>query len=305
MSVFSPSEKAMPIRQPSTANLMIASQDRTPWSYTALTNPFNFQITRTNAVLNGFFTRLGTTELVLNWFQPNIYDVSNNPFGTLETTDSISVDISGGPHAGVHTATLPVGFYTAANVIDCMVTLLNQATAPGVFTYTQVCGGVQIDCSGADFQIQGGSELPWMLGLIPYGAQNSPYAPNHTVIAPDLRPLEYIDFVSSQLTYNQDLKDSSTNQIVKDVLARWYFAYDQPPALDSLGFPILMGYTSFVLRRTFSPPKQIRWDNTMPVGNIAFEAYGQFTYTFNRRYQPLLLTDNITNWLMTIQASEV
>ena len=303
---FVPAERSTTIRQPSTANLMVASQDRRNWNFTGLTNPFNFQITRSNSILNGFFTRIGTTELVLNWFQPNIYDASNNPFGTLTSTNNFSVDISGGPHDGVVPITLPVGFYTAKQVIDCIVKELNAATAPGVFSVnTTLCTGVSIDISGATYSIQGGSELPWMLGVIPYGQQNTAYATSHIITKPDIRPLEYIDFVSSQLTYNQALKDSSTNQNIKDVLARWYFAYDQPPQVDAYGFPILMGYTPFVLRRTFSPAKQIRWDSQQPVGNIAFECYATTTYTYGITYQPLVLADNETNWLMTLQVSEV
>ena len=303
---FTPAEKASTFRQPSTANLMIASQDRGNWSFTGLTNPFDFQITKTNSILNGFFTRIATSEIVLNWFQPNIYDATENPLGGIFGTNTFAVDISGGAHAGSHLVQLPSGFYTVKNVLDALVGALNDDTAPGVFSVSSLPSGTSIDISGgAQFEVSGASELPWMLGMIPYGAQNSPYATFHLVVNPDLRSVEYIDFISDQLTYNQELKDTSTNAIVKDVLARWYFAYDDPPSLDAYGFPILMGYTSFVLRRIFSPPKQIKWSPNQPVGNLAFYAWAQTTYSNNQNYGPLLLVDNPTNWLMTLQVSEV
>ena len=113
----------------------------------------------------------------------------------------------------------------------------------------------------------------------------------------DLRPFRYIDFVSTQLTYNQNVKDASTATIVRDVLARWYFAYDQPPTLDEYGFPILMGYSAFCLRRTFSPPKQIKWESNMPVGNLTFQLYNSAG--------ELIETEADTSWQMTLQISEV
>ena len=93
------------------------------------------------------------------------------------------------------------------------------------------------------------------------------------------------------------MKDASTAKIVRDVLVRWYFAFDQPPALDAYGFPILMGYTPFCLRRTFSPAKQSMWENNIPVGNLEFQVYdpnGQLAIMSAR-----------TQYQLTLQASEV
>jgi hypothetical protein len=114
---------------------------------------------------------------------------------------------------------------------------------------------------------------------------------------PDLRRYRYIDIVSSQLTYNQDLKDAATTQIVRDILCRWYFAYDQFADVDQYGFPIFMGYEPFVVRRTFSPPKQIRWDNIQPIGQLSFEVYDD-------NQNQILIDSPQTNFLMTLQVSE-
>jgi hypothetical protein len=82
-----------------------------------------------------------------------------------------------------------------------------------------------------------------------------------------------LDFVSPQLTYNQELKDADTSKNVKDVLYRWYFAWDEETSYDTLGFPVLQGYRSFIQRRLISFPKQIRWNNTQPVGVVQFQVF--------------------------------
>jgi hypothetical protein len=66
---FVPNEKAMPIRYPSVANLMVDSADRVSANY-SLCN--DFQINKKNSLLNGFFTRVGATEVVMEWNTPNV-----------------------------------------------------------------------------------------------------------------------------------------------------------------------------------------------------------------------------------------
>jgi hypothetical protein len=105
--------------------------------------------------------------------------------------------------------------------------------------------------------------------------------------------------VSEDLTYAQDLKDSSTQIINRDVIVRWYFSDDTPEQLDAYGFPILMGYTQFSRRRLYNPPKQIKWDRDLPLGNLRFTLYDQDgNLPFTR------VPSDSTNWLMTLQLSE-
>ena len=91
--------------------------------------------------------------------------------------------------------------------------------------------------------------------------------------APFLLPYRYIDFVSNDLTYNQALKDATTTTYDRTVLYRWYFAWSDSPQLDTLGFPILQGYTRFCSRRDIPFPKQIRWENNMPIGQVSFQVF--------------------------------
>ena len=103
--------------------------------------------------------------------------------------------------------------------------------------------------------------------------------------------------VSPSLTYSQDVKDASSAEVVRDVLCRWYFDYDEQNMIDGYGYPILMGYKPFCLRRIFNPPKQIRWDANLPVAGIMnFALYDPFG--------KLVETVNSTNFLMTLQVSE-
>jgi hypothetical protein len=110
---------AVTTRQPATANLMVDSADRTSSQF-GLAN--NFQIAKPNALINGFFNRIGLTELTLEWFTPNISSALNN--------NKLTIDISGAnadTGTGSLPANLPDGFYTVAEVLDRLVASLTVA----------------------------------------------------------------------------------------------------------------------------------------------------------------------------------
>ena len=289
MTDYVPAERATTIRQPSTANLMIDSDDR---NFTVYPSPYKFQINKPNALINGFFTRVATTEVVLEWCSPNISaDLSSN---------ILSFDISGvgaNTFNGTSSVTLPDGMYYVSEVVEAWIHGMNQLTGTtgATFILNNSVGLPYIDISGAKVTVNP-TNLSILLDL-------SGNLVNTQVIGfgcPDIRPLRYIDFVSSQLTYAQEVKDASTSDDVRDVLCRWYFSEDVPEQLDSLGFPIYMGYKAFRRRRLFNPPKQIRWENNLPVGNLSFELYGPAGEILET---PTYSSD--VQWLMTLQISEV
>ena len=288
----------MTIRQPATANLMIDSADR---NFTTFQNPWNFQLIRNASILNGFFHRIATTEVVLEWSNGNVVDaLGNTSFGVTIAGTNYTIALS--------------GFFTIADLLNAIANELNTNATPPLpggttFSVAAIPGG------GANLTISAGTWTP-IPGVL--AAQLGWPAPGDTPLTPaasqpvypndaDLRPFRYLDFICSQLTYNQDLKDAATQTQNKDVLCRWYFSYDNPLGNDAYGFPIRMGYESFQLRRLFSPPKQIRWDSIQPLGNLTFEVYGA---TQGLNYVPLALVyptvaDNQgTEWLMTLQVSE-
>ena len=270
-----PSEKGVVIRMPSVANLFI---DSSP------TSPFNFQISKTQAILNGFFTRLATTELVLEWSVPNI----NQDAFCLKQTGT------------TYTATLPTGQYTVAQVLDCIVAQL-ASSIPGLAVSTTLGNSVALVATSAfSVEVPVVGDLWARLGFTP-GVSSTV----QDVQSPDLRPYSYLDFCCTDLTYNQNVKDGSTNATDRVVLARWYMSWDNPPQNDKYGFPILMGYQVMTLRRMFSPAKQIKWEPNMSIGNLRFQVYGdqgQDPISVNVLNNSASLN---TRWLMTIQASEV
>lgn len=303
MSTFLPADKGQTIRMPSTANLMVDSADRPNPS---TTRAYDFQITRPQALLNGFFTRVATSEVVLDWNTPNLNSSANNNW--------ISIDASGVASGSSSLLFSTNGFYTAAQIVNWLATQLDKATTgfgpeptwtvaaatgaenhqagggaiitPSAYSYAKFSGPIadMLGISGGPFVLYGPSVDTDTQFLVPS-------------VGVDLRCFRYLDFVSAQLTYNQDLKDSSTAAITRDVLCRWYMSADDSPALDEYGYPILMGYTPFSTRRIFSPPKQIKWDNIQPVGNLSFQVYSD---------QGSLAPLNAkTNFLMTLQISEV
>jgi len=287
---FTASEKGVPIRMPSTSNLQIDSMDR---DEVRNPKPWKFAINRTYSILNGFFTRIATTEVVLEWSEDNIDDTNN----------LLTFDISGvTPFFNI---TINSGMLNVAQLLDDVVERLNSAVgmSPRVFSISTSGGNVTLDLSGGQFRMPT-TTLSSQLDII--GDPAGDYSTFVIIEKPDLRPWRYLDFISSELTYNQDLKDASTCPIVRDVLCRWYFSWDNPPDVDAYGFPILMGYSPFKARRLFNPPKQIRWDTKQPVGNLSFEVYGQNkgfdTGISLADYYP---TSPRSEWLMTLQISEV
>jgi len=262
------------IRQPATANLMVDSADRTSGSADS------FTIQKNNSILNGFFHRIATTEVVLDWNVPNIQ--------TKYGSDTFIVDVSGG---GSATITLPEGFYTVAQTLDALVAALNTAAIGATFS---IVAGPPVTLQATVAFTVTPTTLANMLGI-----EENVASVLFVVIKPDLRIYKYIDFLSPQLTYNQDLKDGTTSSKDSNSLCRWYFAWSQTPVVDTYGFPILQGYSQFVERRLFNPPKQIRWENNMPVGQLSFQLVGPNGQLISNDTDVVFL-----DWLMTLQVSE-
>jgi hypothetical protein len=289
MTDFVPSESGTPIRYPSTANLMVDSTDRVN---PTITTPWNFSINKNMSIMNGFFTRIATTEVVLNWNIPNsLY------LGTVTV-------VRGGVTKTIIMSAISA-FQNAEEALRYLVQQLNLAGnfGAGIFTVALVSGEVYVSTSDtSNFTIAGAGAVQLGFSLIE-GAQNQPA---HQVINPDLRPYPYFDFVSSQLTYNQSVKDATTSPANTNVLCRWYFAWDNSPTFDNLGFPILMGYAPFVCRRLFNPPKQIKWSPNQPLGQLQFQIVDKTGTIIAAPPSTSGFTDAIGgNWQMTLQVSEV
>ena len=276
MNTYS-TEKAVTIRYPSTANLMIDSADRDENIYPS---PFDFQIIKPQNTQTGFFTRVGVCEVVLDWTEGNLYN------------QEIQVDISGATVRSTQTINF-LTFGTVAFVLDAIADL--SGTNGVGLKVEQVGPSWGIVATNGKFKILD-TLLAQRLGI-----QILPLPLSQALITgiTDLRNYSFIDITSSSLTYAQDIKDNSTAQIEKDVLCRWYFSEDVPENVDKYGFPILMGYQAFNRRRLYNPPKQIKWDNNLPLGNLLFQIYDE-----NGDIVEDQGGDPQTRWFMTLQLSE-
>jgi hypothetical protein len=281
-------ERGTLIRVPSTANLMIDSDDR---SFSLNPSAWDFQITKKQSLLNGFFTRIGATEVVMEWCENNIDEKFDNNY--------ITFDLSGtgaNTFSGQETITLTNGNYTVYELLQQLKDSFNDISGTtGIHFVENFTYGSQLilEAVGGEFFLTTGlGNLVEQLGLAT-GDFDSLFIPN----CPDLRPYRYLDFVCEQLTSVQDVKDSSTQNIARDTIVRWYFAEDVPEATDAGDYPILQGYLPFKRRRLYNPPKQIKWEQNLNLGNLRWSVYapnGNLATT----------SDIDTNWLMTLQLSE-
>jgi hypothetical protein len=274
-------EKAVTIRMPSTANLMIDSADRNTTNWPSA---WDFQIQKNQSIQNGFFTRVGATEVVLEWCEPNI------------SSGEVIFDVSGAATRANVDVNIGQGNYTMEDLMNAVVDTYNSdGTRPAGTSISATNDGLGwgFDISGGFFQGVA-SPLGSQMGLDIGGGLAKRVTINGCT---DLREYRYLDIVSPQLTYAQDLKDNSTQNINRDVLVRWYMAEDVPENLDGYGFPILMGYKPFVRRRLYNPPKQIKWDANLPIGNLSFQVYDDDG-------NQLPKSDDASQFLMTLQLSE-
>lgn len=277
---FVPSEKATPIREPSTANFLIDSFDRTGVNETAS----NFAINLNQSLFNGFFTRIAVSEVGMNWGIPNISSYfENNEFGVEIGSEQTVI-------------TLPDGNYTVASALQEIVAKLNAELGQTFFTltgnYTDFQGVRLIGSS--NFEVLN-TNLQEQLTI-----QSGQVALSFFIQNPNLLAYRYVDFICDNLTYNQQLKDNSTSGQARDVLYRWNFGWDVPSPIDSLGFPIYQGYQAFTARRALPFPKQIKWESNMPIGQLRFQVNTEYNL-------PLVIQFPTAQfeWNMTTLISEV
>lgn len=332
MSEFTPVEKGVPIRNPSTANLLISSQDRYDYSGENSGTAGQFTIQKKQAILNGFFTRIAPVEVALRWDVPNVYDISGaDPITTIDGrfwNANVRVDITGGSITNV---SVPFGLYTIAQALDALVAALNAASLGATFSITQSAGTLVNLTSTVGFRFPTTAPTPGTvirnnfvsgLGFTLGGSyvttktisSGRPYPGIALASANGITPVpypqlplvvDYLDFASSQLTYNQELKDSSTAQVTRDIIYRWYFANEGgTPAVDKYGFAISPGMIPFYERRVIPFPKQIRWANTQPLGQLTFEVFIQeYLGQLANNLSPALCDG--FEWFMTTLVSEV
>jgi hypothetical protein len=277
--MYSSTDIATTVRQATTANFLIDSRDRvgfTDSSYTGSQNAGDFLITKPNNLLNGFFTRIIPNEVRLDWCIDNINSYWGND--TIQivpsnfATSTISVTLPSGEYTVAQTLNYITSNFNANPIASSRSLTLSTITtgnnnSDGTVSLGMYTSSNQTPMLFLQSTITGSNlDLPTQLNIATNG-----YASTFTVDCPAILPTSYVDFVSPNLTQNQDLKDGSTAMITNDIIYRWYLAWDTPEPLDSLGYPIYQGYKRFIQRRPIAFPKQIKWDNNIPIGQLAFQ----------------------------------
>jgi len=311
-------------RPSATALLTIDSEDRFPTQYNrrnALTstlttqynwNPYDFQIVKNEALMNGFFTRVGVSEIVFPTAAlPNI-----NP-----KTDTINVTYQTGGSPAVSTSAFKLtnGFYTPS-VLASTITSAVRSLYPGLSSFQMQYGVGNVP----NFAYTTNSTLAVLFAPNPENTQAYPYSANTRQLY-DLLGMTYYpnsqlastttftaitncqdsrfyDVVCSQLTLNQAVKDSSSQQVVRDSLCRIYIADGNSqntvqPADPDYTPP---GTAPTTVYRNFTKPKEIQWlPNQSIPGNITIQVYdddGNIVAPTSPGYG--------LDWSMTLLASE-
>lgn len=313
-------------RSPSYAILGIDSEDRFK-NYTdqrntlALTSgynvsPYDFQITKNESMMNGFFTRLAVTEVNFPFVIPNINS----------TTRKMTVlwQVGAGP-VQVGLINLPIGFYRPADLAAAVenavraldpvnlaaFTIQYAPTNMPNFVYETNAVGVTIGFSPLPANT---TTYPYpdttkqLFNLMGFTTINTNPSIQSAGLATFCQGTRYIDIVCSQLTYNQALKDTMSQTVARDTLCRLYIS-DGVGASQFFLLPsdpdfAPTGTTPFPIYRQFQNPKFIRWLPNQPVpGALRFEVFDDNGISLADLYGPSIIGRG-ENWSMTLLVSE-
>lgn len=344
-TAFSPQAGVVTQRPSSTALLLIDSEDRFKnYTQERLTlgissgtgynqSPYDFTIVKNESIMNGFFTRLGLTEVSFPWTIPNINRKTQQ---IIVNWSNASTNASGSSVVNMAQPDFlkPSGIATqlqvqirAANPDLAAFALLYGVQDPNEpkFFYTS---GV----SGLSNVYVSFSPLPYNSTLYPYPdttkqlfdllgftAANSAIPPiatggrGKTTLCQATR---YVDIVCPQLVYNQPLKDTMTQQIARDSLCRLYladgnnFGNNTLSAGDSNFCP--PGCAPFTIYRQFQTPKMINWTPNQPVaGVLTFQVYDDTGANLSEMCSSAVVplggfgvNPDYTDWSATVLVSE-
>jgi len=284
-------------------------------------NPYDFQIVKNEALMNGFFTRVGVSEIVFPTAPlPNIN----------ETTNTIQVAWSPllSTISYVSTILLPGGFYNPAALANTLQSTVRQVDIN--LSSFSMAYGVQNRCQ-FQYATNNGTEVgfqPMVYNSItpnpnPTGYIGYPYPPTtkqlfdlagmtlrnntltsnvQTTSVTDCVGNRYYDIVSAQLTLNQSVKDSSSQPVVRDALCRLYIAGPNSQTTVQPSDPAYtpIGTAPTTIYRNFTQPKQIQWiPNQSIQGNITIQVYDE-----NGNLVVPGIAPEAINWSMTLLASE-
>jgi hypothetical protein len=324
---------AQVIRMPSTALLTIDSEDRYKdyaEARTKQTSPYNFTISKSESLMNGFMTRIGISEVVFPWTVPNI---------NLKTQDIFVSSINGAGDPSDAIITLPAGFYTPSQIATSLSSLISaylvlQGDAPASFVCAYGLGDLpqfSFTYTGTGVLIlepmvpnsqnypygPGAKQLYDILGLGGFGGTGTSITATPVIGQSTLcQAIRYVDIVCNQLTNSQAQKDQTSQTVVRDMLCRVYIAGS--PTTQSTVLPSSVGFVPTgcaptVIYRNFTMPKQIQWiPNQNIPGFLQFQVYDDAGDLLEESI-PVVVNAGptgfngygFTDWSMTMLVSEV
>jgi hypothetical protein len=222
--------------------------------------------------MNGFFTRIGLTEVNMQWAIPNVNERNSTLLlergaaaGVSTVTESFTVDIG-------------TDFYTPN---ELAATIQNQLRILGAFddatwtvTWSEQDNIFRISTNDPTIvfrirpQNQGASDD--LCNLMGFSYPSSQFAPTVIGSYASMQYTPYFDIVSNNLTKKQNVRDNGTSFLTgQNLLARVYLSesgistlrdrtpFDTPPQLADCN---IVGCRPFNLYREYQTPKQIYWD---------------------------------------------
>ena len=330
-------DTAITQRPTSTALLAIDSEDRyKDWTeYYAATptnfkSPYDFVIEKKESLMNGFFTRLGVTEVNFPWVVPNVNRRTNKIRFLYNTTAGL------GPFTEV-LITLRSGFRTPSQLASELQTIIRAIPEPLLATFTVTYGvftlGGAIQSAVPIFEFASNNPpvvFRWER-MIP-NSTDYPFGPESKQLVDLLgldkpepltpttgfgnfayggatfcQAIRYIDIVCSQLVNNQALKDTMSQTVARDTLCRLYIADPSTPSNvppnSSTFCPI--GCAPFQLYRDFSTPKQINWLPNQPIGgSLRFQVFDDNGDLLSEALGDQSTAINKVDWSMTLLVTE-
>lgn len=324
LPIYSAKDTAITQRPTSTSLLCIDSEDRfrdyddARSVLAGLLNrsPYNFAINKTQSLMNGFFTRVGVSEIVFPWVIPNI---------NVRTSQmNVEYDVGAGPVDDV--IDLEIGFYTPSMIaaeIQRQVRLLDAGLAAftmtygvdttgavptqrPIFEYKTNAPGVEIAFSPQSAATAPNRQSKQLFDILGFTVANEILDTAEQGTNTYCQATRYIDIVCTQLTANQALKDTMSQVVARDVLCRVYVGDAQGvqstvlPSASTFCPPGCMPTTVY---KNFANPKQIQWMPNQPVpGYLQFRVYDDAGDALENIVPGEV--GNGANWSMTLLVSE-
>jgi len=281
---------AVSVRPSSTALFTINSADRygtigDKRDSTVFISPYDFTIRKNESLLNGFFTRMAVTEVVFPVTLPNVSGSTNYMAVTIQVG-------SASPTSSIYTP--GASFFTPPEIAADLQTYLRtlDASLSGATCVYGATGNPQfvIDANTATTSItfspvaQNTTNFPYssdqiqLFDMFGFTAANCATNGSGLLFSQStfFQKYQYFDIVSTLLTGNQNLKDSTTSPIDRTILCRLYVDYENSynvPASNADFAPA--GTTPITIYRKFPVPKFVQWDVKQPVGQLNFQVYDQ------------------------------